>query len=533
MSSRATAVFALLLGAAVAAACAPAEDETDDAEGAASVASGEFWGDDRVGARLKNLAANDECKYPKSLADLETCFKIGRKCERRDSQEVFVVEENQARDLDSAGDHTREAMPRVVITGCNTGDKNDPATLENSYSLMTALFSPGGSTNGDTLLLTDNEVMALDKTTGLFNFYVFSEGSITRVFRDGGQVKERVFNTKTKTAGAATKSDGDRCFGCHVNGAPLMNELADPWTNWISFKKETSSNGALSGTTKELLDLAVPNAAKGTASLAGDLEQTLRAAHCKYVGGDGCKHGSSAAAMTPTKGFGHQILSGQLPGGPARLLKSVLCETELNYVSASESFPMELFFEPDATAAASPPRIATNGDTRFPFMLPVRSEVDKDIEIFLIGRRMLAPSISKAVRLVDDENDIFSKDRCALHAEITKTALPSEGFKINGRLRDAIVSHLDGPTAWAWTKDPKQAGRLHLMKALTGVVSPQEEDTARMEYMNEVQLRAKPLKAAMSNGGPLKDAAVKKANDRKAAARKMFNGGGPLPVLDE
>jgi hypothetical protein len=313
-----------------------------------------------------------------------------------------------------------------------------------------------------------------------------------------------------------------------------MNELSDPWTNWVSFKKAFPANANMTGATKELVSLAVPDAARGTSGLAGDLEQILRAAHCRYVGGRECKKGPDAPPDARPNGFGHRVLEGKEAGGVARLLKSVFCQTELNYVSAGQSLPEEVFFDPTATAPASVPKVSTGGDLRFPFQFPVRSEVDKDIELFLMGNRILAPSIVSAIRVVDDENDIFSQERCALLADITKTPLPAEGFRVNARVREAIVAKLSGPNAFSFVNaSPPQPARIQYLKTLLDLVPGREaQDAARFDYSEEVLGRFAKKKAAFASGGLAKQAIVAREADRKDLARRMFDGGGPIPVLD-
>jgi hypothetical protein len=512
-----------------AAACATEEDV--DSQGADVVADdGEFWGADRVGEKLANLKSTSECKgIPRNYAEVESCFGIGRKCTRKDSQEVFVVEESKTRDLNGVVDGQKnKIVPRAVVTGCNLGDKSDPASLANSYSLMVGLFSPPGDEDGDTLLLTDVEVMALDKKTGLFNFYVFGQDKVTRVFRDAkGNVLQRTLG-KTGPASAAkppAPSEGQRCFGCHVNGAPLMNEFSDPWTNWVSFKKELPATTGLKGTTEELVSLAKPGP-NGTSSFANDLEQTLRAAHCRFVGGNDCKKGGIPGGEQ--NGFGHRILAGQEHGGIARLLKSAFCETELNYVSATASVAPEVFFEPQATAAAQLPNVSTEGDSRFPFLFPVRSEVDKDVELFLMGKMILAPSTVTAIRVIDDENDIFSKDRCGIWQELTKKPLPTVNHEIDVKIREAISAKLKGTGAYAFTKN--QPGRTEYLKALLERKPRTEIEAAKETYLAEVQGRFAKLKEGWEGGGAAKKKIVDREAARKEAARKMFNGGGPLPA---
>ena len=46
-----------------------------------------------------------------------------------------------------------------------------------------------------------------------------------------GTVRE---HTKEPGKALVTRDAGKRCFSCHANGEPIMNELTDPWTSWVS-----------------------------------------------------------------------------------------------------------------------------------------------------------------------------------------------------------------------------------------------------------------------------------------------------------
>src|SRR5215813_5905366 len=116
---------------------------------------------DRVGRMLKDHPE----KAPKTYADYEELFQVGRKCARTDSKEIFVVDETGTR-TDTGSGKTDKPLPRAVITGCQK-DPSNPDSLRDSYSLMTALISTTGSgaadpAKGDTMVLTPLEVMALD-----------------------------------------------------------------------------------------------------------------------------------------------------------------------------------------------------------------------------------------------------------------------------------------------------------------------------------------------------------------------------------
>jgi hypothetical protein len=525
-------ILALVVGIAAlgSAACsaAPGDDaETDQA--AILAAEGDFYGDDRVGAILKGHPE----KIPADLAAFEATFGVGRACQRADSKEIFVVDESQTR-LEGVNGATK-MLPRAVITGCNTGDLSDPASARASYTLFAALISDPdmhGAAAGDTVRTWPLEVMALDDKTGLYNFYVFepaeepadawaviapgTQGHVTRVARNKVEGAAAAAPTFAVVQRRLTKGEAPRtldtrganaCFNCHVNGGPLMNEMRDPWTNWVSFKS-TLPLGTFSGPTLELVSQAVPNASKGTASLANDLEPIMRAATQEYVFG-----------TKKARGWARAMLAGEQHGGLEQGLRSVFCETELNYGSASQTIPMEVFLDPDAVASADITAPPSYGTAKTPFQFPVRSALDKETESWLIQAKYLTASQVMAIRLLDDENDIFSTARCGLLPEIMK-GLTADPSKVQAKVRTVLQSKL-AALSFAKTQ-PKRAAYLKALLTTPAV----DTDAVEAEYLTELTARfvaADKSEAAVK----LKEAA------RRAQARKMFpSDANPLPVLD-
>ena len=528
--------LALATAAVTALACgAPADDGTRSGEDAVT-SEGDFYGNDRVAAILKGHPE----LIPATFDAYEKTFGVGRSCARKDSKEMFVVEESQTRlaGVKELHEITKtKLMPRAVISGCNTGDLSDPASAKNSYSLFAALISDPDThdtAKGDTMRMWPVEVIALDNTTGLYNFYVFepavspsdpeavlppnSVGRVTRVYRAKetreGKAGFGEFNVFEKRLEASKPvsvemqpiGGGNRCFNCHVNGAPLMNEMRDPWTNWVSFKK-TLPAAQLFGPTQEIVSQAVPNASAGTSSLANDLEPIMRTAIQSYVFG-----------TTKTNGWANMTLNGGLPGGVSKMLESVFCETELNYASASQSLPLELWVDPDAAGPAGITPPPSFGDDKTPFEMPIRSTRDQQTESWLIQKKFLTPSTVMAVRLLDDENDIFSAARCDLLPEITK-GLGTDPASVEERVRTALTAKVDS-LAFKTTQPKRHA----YLKALLTVGI--RRDVAQREYLAELVTR---FNAADKTDKPVKA----KETFRKARARAKFNNRStPLPVLE-
>jgi hypothetical protein len=535
----------LALGLALTAIAAPAcsaADGTTDASEEDVKSDKEFYGNDRVGAALKGHPELIPANFPQ----FEALFKVGRECQRKDSKEIFVVEESQTRlQLNVPEDHMHDVkktklMPRAVVAGCNTGDVSDPNTVKQSYSLFAALISDPDwkdSATGDTMRSWPLEVIALDEKTGLYNFYVFepvvtpsdvfaplpdgTKGKVTRVFRaiedrpgKAGKGEYKVFQQKLEpgkpvAAPVQPAGGGNRCFNCHPNGAPLMNEIRDPWTNWVSFKKELPTS-VMSGQTQAIVSEAVPNSTTGRSSLANDLEPIMRAAIHNYV------YGPGGNAAHPA-GWGPKTINGEQPGGLAHMLESVFCQTELNYDSSNQAVPAESFVDPDAAGPASLTMPDAVGDVPVPFLLPIRAVRDKETERWLVDHGYLSQADSMAIRLLDDENDIFSQTRCNVLKAVT-TGLPKDPDAAREHIRAAVKASVPS-MSWVASQPMRKA---YVDALLTPGVRREE---AQRNYVTELGTRFDAMDKSIA-------AIQKKESFRKSMARQMFpNASTPLPIL--
>ncbi|NUO50977.1 MAG: hypothetical protein HOV80_19150, partial [Polyangiaceae bacterium] len=345
------------------------EEETGDEQNVAETK--ELFGDDRVADVLKGHLD----KVPRNFKEFEKLFGVGRECKRTDSKEIFVVEESSSR---ASGEQheTDMLLPRSIVTGCNTGDGNpesEPSYM--SYSLMAALFSSPdveGAANGDPMVFDRVEVMALDRKTGLYNFYVMTPSSdknkagiLQRVqLRPDGDVYTYT-KDPTKKRMATKKSADALCHNCHVNMGPLMNEMHEPWTNWVSTHKTLpASANELSGETLSIVnESAAVDGSHSRLSLANDLEKTMTAAIRAW---------NEGPTESPELGFIQANIDGDQPQGVDGLLQSVFCETELQYASTFSTVPLELFMDPGAVAGGGflPP--AAYSSEKFPVLMPVR-----------------------------------------------------------------------------------------------------------------------------------------------------------------
>jgi hypothetical protein len=515
--TRAALAALALVGSGLAALGCGAEDPTvGDEDDIAETRT--IFGDDRVGAALKSNARG----VPGSFPEFEKLLKVGRSCVRTDSKEIFVVEEDSSR-ATGATKEVMELLPRTVVTGCNT-DKANPESVRNSFNLMVALVSSPDAPNAaknDPMVLTPVEVMALDEKTGLYNFYVFESngagqtGTVTRIQRQ----PDGAINEFRKEPGKALKTSVNqdkRCFNCHVNGGPLMNEMTEPWTNWVSTHKQLPESKLAGETLSIVSEAAAPHGEHSRSSLANDLEQTMRAAIRTWVTG---------VATAPGSGHGPETLAGVQPGGLAGLLKSTFCETELNFASAFDTVPLELFLDPSAVSGGSYSRPPADPADLFPILLPVRSEMDKRIELFLQKSGYLSARTIAAVRAVDDVNDVFSTARCGLYADVVK-GLPTAPADVDAKVRQVIGARLHAKAI------PPGARATYITKLIDLKVDDTAVKAAKTVYLAE---SAKTFTAATAQLGTAagKKALKARVQARKDAAQKMFpNPANPLPVLD-
>lgn len=493
-------------------------DEQDVAE------TKELFGDDRVADVLKP----DLSKVPRSFQEFEKLFGVGRSCKRTDSKEIYVVEESSTR-ATGEQQETDMLLPRSIVTGCNTGDiDNHGEPLYQSFSLMAALFSSPDVPNaskGDPMVFDRVEVMALDRKTGLYNFYVMTPsadpkapGILQRVqLRPDNNVY--VYTKDPKKKKVSSKKSADRmCNNCHVNMGPLMNEMHEPWTNWISTHKTLPESASmLTGETKSIVSEAVSiDGSHGRLSLANDLEKTMTAAIRVWNEGDPAVAGS---------GFIQAMLDGDQPGGVVGLMDSVFCQSELQYASAFSTVPLELFVDPGATAGGNyqPPQ-AYSTDA-FPILMPVRSDMDKRIETALIKKKVLSQKTTLAIRLVDDKNDVFSKTRCDMLGPVT-LSMPTDPTKVDAHVRNFLRARVDSLFKPGTKRDYAKA--LLDDAATTDVVK-----AARTAYLASAATElSKDVAKLQTVAG--RDELKTRSQARKDAARKMFaRDANPMPVLSD
>lgn len=512
MTSNRTTTALVLVSLALFPGCGDENAATGDEDNIAETQ--DLFGDDRLADVLRGKLD----RIPKDYAEAEQLFGVGRACVRPDSKEIFVVEEESSRD-GGTNEETDQVLPRAIITGCNT-DKQSANSAINSFGLMIALFSSPDAPeadSGDPMVLTPIEVMALDRRTGLYNFYVLaSKGpdTMSRIqLRPNDDVVEYLFEKgKVQTIPREDRA----CNNCHANMGPLMNEMFEPWTNWVSTHKK-APEGTMSGETWGIVNEAISlDGSHSRSSFANDLEPIMESAIRVWNDGiDG----------VPGSGFVQANLDGDQPMGLAGMLRSVFCETELNYASALEVVPIELFVDPGAVAGGQLAAPSSYSIDVFPTLMPVRSEMDKRIERGLMKKRYLSLRTSTAIRLVDDRNDVFSPTRCGLYDAVLE-GLPTTPAEVDAHIANVLRAKLDEGLVPA-------GARLDYMRKLLEPGAPNADVTAaRTAYITEVSASFA-ADAALLETPEGRQTLKQRADTRKKHAMEMFAGDkSPLPILE-
>jgi len=494
--------------------------ETGDEQNVAETKG--LFGDDRVA----DVLAKDLTKVPKNFQEFEKLFGVGRSCKRTDSKEIYVVEESTTRATGEL-EETDMLLPRAVITGCNTGEMNpEGEPLYQSYSLLTALFSSPdvpGAKKGDPMVFDRVEVMALDRVTGLYNFYVMTPSKDPKAPGILQRIQLRPDNTVfvyTKDPAKKTiskkKSTDRMCNNCHVKMGPLMNEMHEPWTNWVSTHKDLPETAdGLTGETRSIVSEAVSIDGKhNRLSLANDLEKTMMAAMRVWNEGQ---------LSIPGSGFVQATIDGDQPGDTKGMLSSLFCQNELQYASAFGTVPVELFVDPGAVAGGSFQPPSAYSIDLFPLLMPVRSEMDKRIETALLKKKIVKQNTAIAIRLVDEKNDIFSKARCDLYATAVEK-LPADETKVDAHLRTFLSDKLDRLYG-------KTGARRDYVNGLLSDAA--DLKTKRAAYLAEMTTFYKADVAKLQTGEGRSQLKAR-SQARKDAARAMFDrDANPMPLIHD
>lgn len=252
-------------------------------------------------------------------------------------------------------------------------------------------------TGEDIGLRTFVEMQALDRTSGLYNYWVFGGGRFS-------------FNGDSLQAAAGTTA----CGGCHRDGGVLMKELDEPWIHWESEGKPLPGVDAL---------FTAHGAMFGQRGDGRELEKLVR------TGND--------AIVTARI----DVQSKPEIGTVAKLLRPLFCNEQLNLDTAGNevdapltSIPADVLFDPrwgiargvaidpvvyDAAivdAGQTVPGVAGRTDTEFKLVFPERSGFDDAYVQALVAQGVIDEDFLLDVLAVDFTRPLFSDARCGLLA---------------------------------------------------------------------------------------------------------------------
>ena len=460
-------------------------------------------GSDRVGRVL--LA--DAQLLPGTLAEVELAFGIGRHCEAVEGREIFLIEEHQVRP-EGIPAHAAEPVPRFVFGGCG-GDPDHPSDAR-SADLFAVLLSDPGADEPDPLDETIIELMGLDDQTGVYNFYELrrdeetGRGTVTRIVEGADGTVTRL--VKRPTASLQVETAATRaCFSCHPHGAPLMNELRSPWPNWLSSERPLPAR-AYGGETADLIGAGTGD--DGSPSNAGDLQTLIEIGSTLSLRGNG----------SPQHGHLSRVSAGLAPGGARRLLRSVLCDSEVSWERVGETVPLGVFLDGDAVAGSGLGRPLLSAPVAGG-LTPVRGDIDRRIESALVQRGYLSPELVTAARLVDDQHDVFSEARCSV-LDLIAQDVQLDDF--SAALRSALLASMP-----ADEQPARAAYRLGLLAE-----PPEVGSELRTAYWEEATARLTAAVAA-SGDGPGRALLLEELSRRLDGAIALFpDSEHPRPRYD-
>jgi hypothetical protein len=274
-----------------------------------------------------------------------------------------------------------------------------------THELMFSLF---GIEAGATQLPQNVEIIAFDKTAGVFNYYEAEAN---------GEIK--FFGNSTDMLRGANREER-RCATCHTGGGPVMKELDTPWLHW---EGHMDTPGAA--------DLIANNEDLGQHTNGAEFEDVVKNANKAWNKG--------RIAFLKAQGTSKEAISA--------LLRPLFCTVEVNLDNGADfaspiqggpggsemsGIPFDSLLDPFFKEFGSIPvtfedydaLIKQNGqtvedvpgaiDTVFDYVYVERAFADTDYVRQLIDAQVLDDDLIKDVLAVDFTRPVFSTDRCDL-----------------------------------------------------------------------------------------------------------------------
>lgn len=272
------------------------------------------------------------------------------------------------------------------------------------------------------------ELIAWDSAKGLYNFYeLIGDGAKGKWFYRGDSadiVSDAQWLHRQRPEGVAIFGDKLRCSGCHVNGGPIMKELAEPHNDWWRRERPLP----LAGKTFERRLAPIVS----SLSAPGTLAEAVKAGNHRLQ--------QSAAYQAALAGRGLQAQ-----------LRPLFSPQEVNFESDAEgdeehrspmlSIPGAFFIDPQLFDAGPVTasrvyyeRILQKYDVRFPetgrrdgdraWLAPVKASSDVAAINALVEARVIDRRFVRAVLAIDFTNPVFSPVRAKLLTLLPSQATP-------------------------------------------------------------------------------------------------------------
>lgn len=440
-----TLIASLAAGVPALASCGSSEDDLNCEEGKcddvpdsqvpASPCDGKMV--DKSGAGHKKVAG----RLNDPLAQL--AFRTGSDCPTNLND--LMAKLRKTDNVGCAGERdgltTRMISETAQASGTPTNYRAVTTRTCNGRETHEMIFSIFGIRAGATSLPQSIEMIAFDKTSGIFNYYE-ADGSKINFFG----------NSKDLLKGPGSNDDR-RCANCHVEGGLVMKELDTPWMHWEGHEN-----------TPGIQELVTAHSVLGSKSSGAELEGLVKRANTQW----------NKAKIAHLKSL---TANGKVK--TKDLLKPLFCSPEINIDNGADfgspigggpggselnRVPFDALLDPQLAGFGSinvtfsdyDALIKQNGqrvdglsgaiDTLFDLAFIERSHIDNDLVEQLKSSGILDDDFVKDVVMVDFTRPVFSDARCGLLSFVPDLA--AEDLTPAG-IRGAVIAALqaESPTA--------------------------------------------------------------------------------------
>ena len=497
-------------------------------------------------------------------ANVVTLPELERLVQPDPAERVLYVVSEDLVDADSFGQVRRAVL---AFRGTHQGE------IVHRNVMFSIFFSSQGFSG-------DIEVLAWDEHRGRYNYY--------KLDRTGTSEMRPTWKFRASSEDADLLSVGDRqgtCLACHINGAPIMKELALPWNNWHSFSFSASY---LTPFDSQRWPIANSDQFRGVDNNSGlvgaeDLEiefliDAIRNFNTSRVNSTLARNSVDGNLEEDEDGR-QQVLEGR------RLLRSLFATTEVNFESSRATSgvhpfggavgdpqqgiqpPPSLFLNAAILTGAGVSRLTglgiraagefgsaaeisrgeyqaaveraelrlagEPGDANFAWFVPAPSHVDNDMVSQLLQRGIVPVHLAAAALAIDLESPILSEERASLLEFV-----PEE---FSFRPLEAGTDPLD--VAFDLATDPADGLVPQIVTALEA--ADPEPDSAAGRFLSRLQsesprdLLGEDVQAYLNRvKAEFQDAdgraeAIDRLMDRAVQLRQAFASDDQLHVLDE